>query len=328
MDPSAGPSIPSTAINRLPTFFKPRRRRPHITSVRATINANRRRRRIERRQRADEQEGQGQRRTDCEGDEGEQDGTCNGSAEVNDEEEDDEKAISSLATITDTHVAILTLHSQWPGQASVDLPRTPPIILRSQIHALVTDPTIIHYELDLLIHNNVIRHIRIPSTFKSNELCRDAYILTQEFQQRLASLKNLSQRESALLTTFYTSAFQNCTSHLIAKYQLEVIFQDYEVESVISLLVRRSLLLMMDENTYAFTVPGMSVFVAHRESGDKQIIQLLKSSRYNEMPLSDMQLRTLKKTMFTAQWHVRDVVGSGIARTVSTTIGNLVRLRR
>jgi len=71
----------------------------------------------------------------------------------------------------------------------------------------------------------------------------------------------------------------------------------------------------------------MGSFVKHRNAGARELNLLLKRTQYKEMLLTKLELRTMKKSPFTAQWHIRDIVGGEQAETVSTSLGTLVRLR-
>lgn len=294
-------AVPSNAITALPTAFKPRRRRAQHTRLRRPVQRRRQQ------STTSEQHKQQQQQKD--------------QTIANDDEDAraEDMAVAALSGMSDTHVAILTLRSQWPGEATLQLPQTPPIVLRCQIHALVADPTIIDHELDNLLSDNTIRHIRLPSMSSSinNDKRRDAYILTSDF----------NANDNSILRTLFTSVFHTCRDALVDIRDLTHIYsRDTNVDIALNELVREGFLIMIDETTYGFTVPGMAKFTQNRTEGEKQILRLLKSAPYREMPLDNLEMRTLKKTIFTSQWHVRDVVGSGIANTVTTTIGIIVRL--
>lgn len=281
------PVLPSNAITALPTPLQPRRKRV----LRTALHPRKRRR-----------------------------SAVNENASVttatNDDDGADEAAFSALSEMSDTHIAILTLRSQWPGEAQNQLPRTPPIILRSQVHALVANTAAIDREIASLIVKGIIRPVHIPST--KPEVRREAYVMTQDFRLKAAN-------DGTVFTKFFTTVFALCQHPLVDSTLISEVYGD-EADNAINKLVRAGYLTLSDENTYSFAVPGMGAFVKNRTEGEKQIVRLLNTAPYREMLLPNLEMRTLKRTIFTAQWHVRDVVGSGIANTVSTSIGTLVRL--
>lgn len=127
----------------------------------------------------------------------------------------------------------------------------------------------------------------------------------------------------------FESAFHHHQLQLQQKQQQEnkkSISMADVVSNAVDELVKWGFLTMHSEHTYALCVPGLAVFDENRASGHKQLLRQLKAAQYHELPLSKLELQTLKNTVFTAQWHVRDIVGSGVAHTVSTTVGTLVRM--
>lgn len=336
----ASAQLPSNAINPLPISFKPRRRK-QSSSRPSLFTANRRRRT-----------------------------TINAaphSSSASAPLDADDLAIAALSNITDTHVAVQTLKAQWPDEARSQLPRTPPVILRSQIHALIADPTIIEHELAKLVTDGVICQIRVPFSSVSLSLSscdvsfrRDAYVVMSDM--RALQINDTSSGEDSTSSTtrrtismptfetfldsvmprarnglvdwhVFESAFQHHQLHLQQRQQKRLNQQREKsvnmadvVTNAVDELVKAGFLTMHSEHTYALCVPGLAVFDENRACGHKQLLRQLKSAQYHELPLSKLELQTIKNTMFTAQWHVRDLVGSGVAHTVSTTVGTLVRM--
>lgn len=229
---------------------------------------------------------------------------------------DDDAAVAALSGMRDTHVAVMTLRSQWPGEAAKCLPRTPPVIPRSQIYALVADATIVDRELLQLVAEGTLRPITIPaSTVESR---REAFVFTEDFDASAVA-------DDPVLHPFFTTVFKQCRRPVVQCDLLSTVYGD-EMDDAVTKLIRSGYLTLKDETNYTFALPGMAEFVKNRKTGDLQITKTLKAAQYREMTLPNLENRTLKNTIFTAQWHVRDLVGSGVISTVSTSIGTLVRL--
>jgi len=89
----------------------------------------------------------------------------------------------SIKSSTDTEVALLTIRAQWPGQAEQDLPSTPPIILQSQLYALVDDRAEVDREVDRLRAENVVRYVKLPGAGEDYGL-----VLMRDFRERAAKV--------------------------------------------------------------------------------------------------------------------------------------------
>lgn len=244
---------------------------------------------------------------------------------------DADVAVAALSMLSDTHVAALTLRSQWPGEATHELPRTPPLILRSQLYALVADATAVDQQLSSLVLDGTLRHIHIPGC-KPSATRRDAFIMTRDFAPHAATDTNAeadgnANTDRSVLRTLFEDVFETCPHPVIEVDVLRRVYGIKKADDAIDHLVCAGYLTMTaGVQSYAFTIPGMGRFIQHRKTGHDLLLGILRRAPYHEMPLKELEMRTLKGSMFTAQWHVRDIVGSGVANTISTTIGTLVRL--
>lgn len=286
-------SLPSNAITKLPTALQPRRRRVRQASGYGPVKRRRQ-----------TGETSNSRSKQCD--------------EQNDEGVTDDALFSPIVNVSDTHVAALTLRSQWPQEASDQLGRTPPLILRSQLYALISDNITVDSQLSSLVLNGILRHIFIPST--RNLARRHAYAFVEDFVLR-------PPHDGPVFQKFFSRAFKACPHPAIERSVLNEVYGDKEVDDATSLLIQSGYLVLADEDLYHFTVPGMGKFMNDRATGESELVAILNRAPYREMPLLQLEQRTMKKSIFTAQWHVRDLIGSGVMTTVSTAnMGTLVRL--
>lgn len=200
----------------------------------------------------------------------------------------------------DTLVALRTLRQDWPAEARTRLPRTPPILLATQLDALLVDTGNTRVELRRLTQHQ-IRVIKLPSG-------ATAYVMDEDY---------------------YTNhgAFADVLREARDTWVPRHVVEDAVGEDAASNLVRQGYLTMRDEDSFFFAIPSMGAFLRERKKGNSQILSILRKAPYKEMLLNDLEARTLSNTCFTARWHVRDVVGSDDAEAVATTAGVLVRFK-
>lgn len=99
-------------------------------------------------------------------------------------------------------------------------------------------------------------------------------------------------------------------------------------------LVKHELLLRMPGgkhasgvDTYAFKVPGSGRVVSSMVAGRNELVSRIKRKRHHEMLASKVRQEVkLRKTVLPIEWHVADLVGSGLVHVVDTTVGPLLRL--
>lgn len=65
-----------------------------------------------------------------------------------------------------------------------------------------------------------------------------------------------------------------------------------------------------------------------RNKGNTELLGILRRAPYHEMLLMRLEQRRLRSSSFPALFHIRDVIGSGKAESVATTLGPLVRMVR
>ena len=99
-------------------------------------------------------------------------------------------------------------------------------------------------------------------------------------------------------------------------------------------LVKHELLLRMPGgkhasgvDIFAFKVPGSGRVVSSMIAGRNELVSRIKRKRHHEMLASIIGKKVkLQKTVLPIEWHVADLVGSGLVHVVDTTVGPLLRL--
>lgn len=296
-------SLPSNAITKLPTTLQPRRKRLRQTPGYGPVK----------RRRNTEKPG------NCPSDKCDSEkGTSEALQQTSVDDATSDALFSNIANMADTHVAALTLRSQWPQEAASQLERTPPLVLRSQLYALISDTITVDSQLSKLVLDGTLRHIFVPST--RNPARRHAYVFTEDFVLR-------SPYDGPIFQKFFTLVFKGCPHPTVEQTILNDVYEDEKVNDATSLLIQAGYLVLADDSSYHFTVPGMGKVMNDRASGESELLAILKRAPYREMSLLQLEQRTMKKSIFTAQWHVRDLIGSGTMTTVPTVnMGTMVRL--
>ncbi|CDF38741.1 unnamed protein product [Chondrus crispus] len=133
-------------------------------------------------------------------------------------------------------------------------------------------------------------------------------------------------RDGGRLERFANEVLPAVRDAVLAVRRLREVFGEGS-EAVECELVRGGWLTMRDESSFWFAVPGMGGFDAQRRKGAAELLDLLRKTPFKEMLLNKLEGRSMKKSCFTAQWHVRDLVGGGPLETIETSVGTLVRLR-
>ncbi len=99
-------------------------------------------------------------------------------------------------------------------------------------------------------------------------------------------------------------------------------------------LVKHELLLRMPGgkhasgvDTFAFKLPGSGRVVSSMIAGRNELVARIKRKRHHEMLTSKVRKEVkLRKTVLPIEWHIADLVGSGLVHVVNTTVGPLLRL--
>jgi hypothetical protein len=80
-------------------------------------------------------------------------------------------------------------------------------------------------------------------------------------------------------------------------------------------------------DSFAFKVPGSGSIVSSMVAGRTELVSRIKRKRYHEMLTSKIRKEIkLRKTVLPIEWHIADLVGSGLVHVEDTTVGQLLRL--
>ncbi|XP_022156619.1 serine/threonine-protein kinase 19 isoform X2 [Momordica charantia] len=218
--------------------------------------------------------------------------------EVDGEENDSETiSLEDCLTFSDTLAALRMMRAQFPH---IDKVSVQPFILQSQLYSSLKDRTEVDRELEI---DHVI------SRFEERMQC--GIEVFQWFKTHVIDCKlepSIGHQELCTLLS------------LGGKVK----------DEDISLLMNAGLLnrQLIDPNMYWFAIPSIGSVLKGISQGRKELISLLRRSRYKEMMMSSLQKKRLRFSSLDMRFHIRDLIGSGNLRTVQSPTGLLVQLSK
>ncbi|CAN1245109.1 Serine/threonine-protein kinase 19 [Linum grandiflorum] len=224
---------------------------------------------------------------------------------------------------SDTSVALRIMRAQFPR---IDKVSTEPFVLRSQLYSSVEDRTQVDRELETLKRENVLR------IFKLNTGQDDhAVMLLEDY------LKQVERATKRLEETGKgdTEVFEWFRTHVI-DCKLEPSIDHQELVSALSVLcMRKVFTVMLLSMQWSLLSNGGKVKDAHISLlinagflGRKELLSLLNRRRYKEMMLALLEKKRLRMSPLDIRFHLRDLIGSGHLKTVSTPSGLVVRVSK
>ncbi|KAL6050743.1 hypothetical protein QOT17_019628 [Balamuthia mandrillaris] len=260
--------------------------------------------------------------------------------EVEEEEEEEERVeLGELAS--DTWVGLQILRSQFPllsGDA-----RTPPVpvLLKTQLYAIVTNHTDVDQQLDQLKKDGKLRlfkllslkdeyaimlqedylslieitkqrHIDIQKRERANNKEPEECSAKAKDKEREKEEDSATEPSAAIFDIFVrTVASTCCAKESITKAELSnLLFGDGPInETQITMLV------------------NAGPFFSSCLKGRKEVITMLQRTRHKEMFREDLAKRKMRYSFLPPMFHVKDLIGKEVLESVETTAGPLLRLR-
>lgn len=225
----------------------------------------------------------------------------------------------SSAAPSDARVALMALRAEWPGTDVPELARTPPVVLVAQLYALVADRRGVDAEVEAMKAEGVLRVFQLAGggTGGGGEF---GVVLTDDLRAVVDG--------DRVVDRFFETLVGGWTDVTVSGHELREGMGMGDGVDVGTALVRKGLLTLKGERDFWFSVPRAGPFLRMRRKGNTELMGILKRAPYKEMHLSKLELRRLRSSPFPALFHIRDVIGSGAAESVATSLGILVRVTR
>lgn len=229
--------------------------------------------------------------------------------------------IDSQEFPTDTEIELSALLNHFPRCA---FPRSPPLVLVSQLHSASKDRTTIDRELEQLKNKGTVRLFRLLSGKTDYFVVR-----MSDYLEKVQLLKEKYSDKVEVFDSFVNNVLPKHNDVYITKDILLRLLYGTKTpdETAITLLVNAELLLNRAEiDSYWFRVPFTGNIVTSLVKGRKGIVSMLKRQKFKELLLSDMKTRKLQYSTLPIDFLVKDMVGLGMLASIDTTAGPLIRL--
>jgi len=218
---------------------------------------------------------------------------------------------------SDTKAALLFLKSVLP--LSKFEGKIPAIVLKHQLYCVVKDKTLVDRQLNNLWEENKVRLFKLTSG--SDEF---GVVLTDDY---VSHIKSRVTDANILLTIdkFVSDVLPNHTDVSISKKDASSKFKLSEEE--LTHMVSTGVLTTRDVGSWWLSIPGAGVFMKNFSNGRKALIRLIRQRKYHEILEKDLLSRKFDShSKLGIAYHIYDIIGAEIVKSVETTSGRLLRL--
>ncbi|KAF3796354.1 Serine/threonine-protein kinase 19 [Nymphaea thermarum] len=264
--------------------------------------------------------------------------------------QDDSLSLEDHLTFSDTMVALRIMRTQFPKMEKVSVE---PFILRSQLYSSVKDRTQVDRELESLRKEKVLRIFKLNTGqddqavmfmddyLKQGDLLRrtsPATIVSGDNlsgEQMDSAVKRVKAKDPADVVVFEWFKMYVITSNLdvgIGHHELCFLLSSAGnvKDDHISLLINAGLVTrqLADSDMYWFSIPNIGSLLKGLSQGRKELMSFMKRRKYKEMMLALLEKKRLRFSQLDIRFHLRDLIGAGLLKTVETPTGLLVRVAK
>ncbi|XP_031377321.1 serine/threonine-protein kinase 19 isoform X2 [Punica granatum] len=201
---------------------------------------------------------------------------------------DPAESLEQSLTFSDTLVALQIMRAQFPR---IDKVSIKPFILRSQLYSSVMDRTQVDRELESLRRAKTLRIFKLST----------------------------GQDDHAVM---FLDDYINQCSLLSLGGKVK--------DQHVSLLINGGVLIrqLIDPDMYWFAIPSIGSVLKGLSQGRKELLGLLSRKKYKEMMMATLEKKRLRLSPLDMRFHLRDLIGSGHLKTISTPTGLVVRVSK
>ncbi|OLL23589.1 Meiotically up-regulated gene 51 protein [Neolecta irregularis DAH-3] len=199
----------------------------------------------------------------------------------------------------------------------------PRVILLHQLHSLcTTNHTQVDRELADICEKGYLQRIMFHGRNEGDF----ALMLAQDFKGILEKLKASESEISGAVENFEKVLFEKngvFTGVRITNGQNSEL-----TKTNISTLCSKGLLTLDHTfpGSYAISLPNIGTFLRNLRSGRREILRILKKQQFKEILEKNLLERKLKASLFSWEFHLHDIYGSGEAERFTTPVGPGIRL--
>jgi len=222
---------------------------------------------------------------------------------------------------SDTMIALKVLRQHYENISNQDIP---PLIFKTQIYSHVTSRTEVDRELNDLQQKGKIRLFKIIG---KTDLF--SVLLMEDYLKVIAKAKAVFEKEklnTAVFDRFVNNVIPNCKEIMISKQTLNQLIGALAQKNLF-LLIRSGLIVVRNDSSYWFNVPGTGGIYRACESARKDIVLMLKHQKFKEALEQDIlkkKLRYSKKLDLGIMYHIKDLIGENVLCRKFTTSGTLL----
>uniref|UniRef100_A0A3P8W4H1 Serine/threonine kinase 19 n=1 Tax=Cynoglossus semilaevis TaxID=244447 RepID=A0A3P8W4H1_CYNSE len=186
----------------------------------------------------------------------------------------------------------------------------PKIVLKHQLYSLHNDKTLVDKELLMfqLGFDTEAFGLTFASDYKAKVLAGEEGKVTR------ATVEKFLEK---LLTS-------SCIDLSFSKDKMlrEFLFTDSEITQ----LVKSGVLTVRDAGSWWLSIPNSGKFTKYFIQGRKAVLGMVKKSKYGEVLQAELEgRRTTSQVKFHMKYHIHDIVGADLVKSISTTSGTLLR---
>ncbi|CAA6662487.1 unnamed protein product [Spirodela intermedia] len=231
-------------------------------------------------------------------------------------------------TFSDTLMALQMMRAQFPKINKVSVE---PFVLRSQLYSSIKDRTQVDRELESLKKEKVLR------IFKLNTGQDDhAVMFMDDYNNQIGvAMKRLGTKNEDLIQVFeWFKTYVTGTKLDVGIDHNELCsllsFGGKVKEEHVSLLINAGFLTrqLVDPSMYWFSIPNIGLLLKGLSQGRKELVSLLRKRKHREMMLAALEKKRLRLSLLDMRFHLRDLIGSGVLKTVESPTGLIVRLSK
>ncbi|CAM8923090.1 unnamed protein product [Rhodiola kirilowii] len=241
-------------------------------------------------------------------------------------------SLEDTLTFSDTLVALRMMRAQFPSMDKAILSATvEPFILRSQLYSSLQDRTQVDRELEMLKQDNMLRIFKLNTGQDDDAIMfMDDYM--NQIGRAVKKLELKNEDEIKVFDLFKTHVVYSKLEPSIGHDELLSLLSNggRVNDDSISLLINAGLLTrkLIDPNLYWFAIPNIGAILKGLSQGRKELLSLLKRTKYKEMMLATLEKKRLRYSPLDMRFHLRDLIGSGLLKTAQTATGIVVRVSK
>ncbi|XP_050204616.1 uncharacterized protein LOC126654711 [Mercurialis annua] len=244
------------------------------------------------------------------------------------EDVDQTPLLEESLIFSDTLVALRIMRAQFPR---IDKVSIRPFILRSQLYSSVKDRTLVDRELESLRRERQLRIFKLNTGQDDHAIMfLDDYLA--QMDRVVKPMEEKKQEHSDVFEWFRTHVIDVKLEPSIGHQELCLLLSEggKVKDEHISLLINAGLLTrqLIDPNMYWFAIPNIGSILKGLSQGRKELLSLLSRRRYKEMMLAPLEKKRLRFSLLDMRFHLRDLIGSGHLKTISTPTGLVVRVSK